>query len=141
MSSHKERSAGWIGVEAYREGLPVLLRLRLLSPPIYSFQQLLVIDWNYTSDSTTQLPGTDFYTIIDDFENNGIGPLEAEGRCILVCAETGLGICRHYIYCQDSQAIGEALDESIEENRSVELSAADDPLWTAYKRLLKSSKT
>jgi hypothetical protein len=86
--------SSWVGIEAVRRGLPILIRLRVFDTIVRGYTHLLVVEWPYSIDSTTQLPPPEFYSRMDEFERNAVDTAERTNNGLLVAVETGLGVCR-----------------------------------------------
>src|SRR4051812_5753537 len=93
----KSDTKSWFGVEAKREGFPVLLRIRKTTPE-REFRKLCLFTWKYPEDPPTRLPFDNFYSSIERFELEVLDELERRKMGLFVVSETGFGKIRYYIY-------------------------------------------
>lgn len=126
----------WYGVEAKKEGFPVLLRLRHLNPRP-EFPILFVISWPYPQDNATRMPPPGFYAKIADFERGAIDRIEPEQLGIYVATQTGLGKIQYYIYTNSPELLAQFFDGHLSTNDPVEFASASDPNWTEYNKLIE----
>lgn len=126
----------WVGVEAKRDGFPVLMRIRRLEPDL-SLCTLFVVTWSYPNDHASQMPSQGFYSMIERFENDVIDKIEQAGLAVFVVSETGLGNTRYYFYTNSIESLTFKLDQGIPANEKVEFASTLDKEWHEYDRFIK----
>jgi hypothetical protein len=129
-------NAKWVGVEATKQGFPVLMRIRRITPQL-SFKTLFVVVWSYPEDQAKRLPSAEFYAKIEHFERAAIDGMEQEPLGIYVASETGLGTTKYFIYTQAPESLAAFLNEQIDASEKVEFAASEDEGWHEYTRFAR----
>jgi hypothetical protein len=129
----------WLGIEAKRKGVPVLIRLRLFDSPVTEYPELLVVAWKYPLDTTSQLPTPDFYNKLDQFERQVAETAEQRQLGLLVVVETGQGVARQFYYAKSADQLAKEFDAAIPSDEEVEFSSARDPKWEEYDRFVRTT--
>ena len=130
----KSDKTTWVGVEAKKEGFPLLMRIRRLTPQ-QSFGTLFVVTWSYTEDHPNRLPSLEFYSKLEQFEQTAIEEMERERLGLFVASATGLGKTRYYLYICSTESLAALLDKWISVNESIEYASDDDQEWREYTEL------
>jgi hypothetical protein len=129
-------STQWIGVEAKKDGFPILMRIRRLMPDP-SFRVLFVVTWSYSEDHASRLPSQHFYSMIERFEKNVMDEIEQKHLGIFVASETGLGSTKYYFYTNSTEPLASALDQAIPATEKVEFASDIDNEWREYARFME----
>jgi hypothetical protein len=136
MSTFPIQESRWLGIEAKRENLPVLIRLRMFDSPVTHHPELFVITWRYSSDSRTQLPPLAFYNELENFERVTVDAAERRQLGLLVAVETGLGVMRQFYYSKNAEELAVELDAGLPPDVGIEFWSDRDPEWREYHRLV-----
>lgn len=129
-------STQWIGVEAKKDGFPVLMRIRRLTPDP-SFGILFFVTWSYSEDHASRLPSQHFYSMIERFEKNVMDQIEQTHLGLFVASETGLGSTKYYFYTNSIESLASKLDQAIPASEKVEFASDIDSEWREYGRIIK----
>lgn len=128
-------SEQWLGVEAKKNGFPVLMRIRRLMPDL-SFGVLFVITWSYPEEHASRLPPKSFYATLEHFEKNVMDKIEQKHLGIFVASETGLGSAKYYIYTDSTESLASVLDQAIPASEKVEFASDIDNEWSQYSKFM-----
>lgn len=133
----KTPPSNWIGIEAKKGGMPLLMRLRRFDVRPTEYLELFVVTWHYDGDPVAQMPDKAFYTRVEHFESSCIDRLEHENFALLVGTETGSGSIRFYFYTRNSSQLAPAIDSAFSPEDKVEFASDADADWSEYERLAK----
>lgn len=135
-----KESTSWFAIEAKKDGFPVLLKVRRVSPNS-AFKKLFVVTWAYKEDHASRLPSPAFYAILEHFEQVVVEEVERKNLGVFVASETGMGTSKYFFYTHAVEALSSELDQGIQSDQSVEFAADDDPGWSEYSRFLDMTKS
>jgi hypothetical protein len=136
MTSSSFPRSRWLGIEAIRKSLPVLIRLRVFDSRVPDCPELLVVKWAYPLDSASQLPSADFYSRLERFENEAIETAETRELGVLAAVETGLGATSQFFYAKSADLLAQYLDAALQPNEDAEFSSDKDSEWREHQRFL-----
>src|ERR1044072_4075918 len=129
----------WFGLEGYRDGLPILWRVRRLDQNTIKSEakpQLFVLTWMYDSDDRSLLPSDSYYARLKRFEDEAIEEAESDQGALFVGTETGRGKSHYFFYVKSVQGFASFLESHIAADERIEFSSKADPNWEEYQRLV-----
>ena len=130
----------WFGIEGRRGRLPVLSRVRQLTPSAAERKKhphLFVLTWLYEPEDRSQLPSAKFYARLEQFEKDAVSKAEKRLGALFVGTETGSGESHYFFYVESVPEFAGFLDSCLGADEQVEFSSTDDPDWKEYGRLFK----